>query len=167
MICPSCKNDFDPKTRNQKFCSPRCRNNFAQKSWQDINKKLCPICRTEMIRSSSKTCRYCHRPFKVDRSTTIGQYRKLASVSGKHPSWKNAHIRQFAREWNKNLLASPCQKCGYNLHVELAHIRAISDFKDDETIGEVNSKNNLLVLCRNCHWEFDNGIFDISLIKSK
>ena len=48
-----------------------------------------------------------------------------------------------------------CQKCGYDKHVEVAHIKAISIFDENTLISVINHPSNLLVLCPNCHWEFD------------
>ena len=49
-----------------------------------------------------------------------------------------------------------CANCGYDKHVELAHIKAVADFDDDTLLSVVNSPDNVLSLCPNCHWEFDN-----------
>ena len=49
-----------------------------------------------------------------------------------------------------------CQK-----HVELCHIKPIHSFSETSTLGEINSENNVVQLCPNCHWEFDNGFLDI------
>lgn len=93
---------------------------------------------------------------KSCKNKTIGEYRSLASVDGRHVSWANPHIRLFARSWNKDLANSSCEHCGYSKHVELAHIKAVSDFDDSSLLSEVNSPDNLKALCPNCHWEFDN-----------
>ena len=98
------------------------------------------------------------------RDKTLGEYRTKLSVAGKHPSWVNAHVRSFARSWLKHLAIEPCRKCGYDKHVELAHVRPVSEFTDDELLRDVNSEDNVIPLCPNCHWEFDNlprdGFFD-------
>jgi predicted nucleic-acid-binding Zn-ribbon protein len=80
------------------------------------------------------------------------------SVKGKHPSWINSHIRQFNRSWNRLKTKLPCNNCGYTKHVELAHIKAVSSFDKTTTLGEINSPDNVIQLCPNCHWEFDNSI---------
>lgn len=49
-----------------------------------------------------------------------------------------------------------CERCGYDKHVEACHINPISSFPDDALIDDINSPDNLLALCPNCHWEFDN-----------
>lgn len=49
-----------------------------------------------------------------------------------------------------------CEKCGYDKHVEICHIKSVSSFPDEAYLKEINSPSNLLYLCPNCHWEFDN-----------
>jgi HNH endonuclease len=48
-------------------------------------------------------------------------------------------------------------KCGYSKHVEICHIKEVKSFPDDAKIKEINDPSNLLYLCPNCHWEFDNS----------
>lgn len=54
-----------------------------------------------------------------------------------------------------------CAICGYDKHIEIAHIKAVSEFDDSATIAEINSINNLIALCPNHHWEYDNGLITI------
>lgn len=42
-------------------------------------------------------------------------------------------------------------------HVEVAHLKAVSDFKDESLMSEINHPDNLIGLCLNHHWEYDNG----------
>jgi predicted restriction endonuclease len=70
-------------------------------------------------------------------------------------------VRELNRQWNKRLCSFPCQNCGYDKHVELAHLQAISEFPLETAVREVNHPDNVLVLCRNCHWEFDSGMLSI------
>ncbi len=53
-----------------------------------------------------------------------------------------------------------CANCNYNKHVEVCHIKGISDFPDDAQVKEINHVDNLRYLCRNCHWELDNGLIN-------
>lgn len=57
---------------------------------------------------------------------------------------------------------TPCKVCGYTNHVEVCHIRAVSDFPDDALISEINNISNLIGLCPNHHWEFDHGFLNIA-----
>ena len=157
MNCLNCGKE----TKNPKFCCKSCA--------ASVNNKLFPkrktekVCKSEGCGCKTKSWRhdYCEdhwvskQRFKY-KGKTIGEYRNKLSVAGKHPSWINSHIRNFARSWLKHLTILPCAKCGYELHVELAHVRAVSDFSDDELLSDVNSADNVVQLCPNCHWEFDN-----------
>jgi predicted restriction endonuclease len=58
-----------------------------------------------------------------------------------------------------------CSVCGYAKFVEVAHIKGIATFPPDAKMEEVNSIDNLSFLCRNHHWEFDNGVLE-SPVKS-
>lgn len=49
-----------------------------------------------------------------------------------------------------------CRKCGYDLHVEVSHIRPIHSFGLQSRISEINDLTNMEYLCPNCHWEFEN-----------
>jgi hypothetical protein len=50
-----------------------------------------------------------------------------------------------------------CAACGYNLQVDICHIRDIASFPDEATLSEVNAPGNLVALDKRCHWEFDHG----------
>lgn len=79
-------------------------------------------------------------------------------------NWQSArsairkHAQQIFKENNPN---PKCAVCGYQNHVEVAHIKAVSDFDNNATIREINSIDNLIGLCPNHHWEYDNGILKI------
>jgi hypothetical protein len=62
---------------------------------------------------------------------------------------------------NKSNLLKVCSNCGYDKHVEACHVKSVSSFNNDVKISEINSINNLIYLCPNCHWEFDNNILKL------
>ena len=71
----------------------------------------------------------------------------------------SSRIRELAKNKTKTIERfKSCQNCGYNKHVEICHVKAIKDFSLETLISEVNDLNNLVGLCPNCHWKFDNGI---------
>lgn len=79
-------------------------------------------------------------------------------------NWQSARsaIQKLAREiYFENNISPKCKICGYSNHVEVAHIRPVSDFPDTALIREINSIENLIGLCPNHHWEYDNGILKI------
>src|SRR6266487_4016432 len=50
-----------------------------------------------------------------------------------------------------------CAICNYAQHYEVAHIRDVADFPGTALIQEINAVINLIALCPNHHWEFDNN----------
>lgn len=79
-------------------------------------------------------------------------------------SWQSARskIQRIARKTYFEYNPAPkCVICGYDKHVEVAHIKAVSEFSDNSTLREINSISNLIGLCPNHHWEYDNGLLDI------
>ena len=155
--CLHCNNE----TSNAKFCTRSCATSFNNKvSPKRKIKRVCANCSNIVRNWRSTLCQEHFEQYQETRdpqNKTIGQYRAMVSVKGKHPSWLHSHIRVFARSWLKHLRELPCAKCGYELHVEMCHIKEISSFDDDVLLSEVNAEHNLIQLCPNCHWEFDNG----------
>jgi hypothetical protein len=148
------------RTKNN-FCNKSCAATFNNKGKNRMSPtgRVCKECGAEYTKTGghkSIFCPKCLASRLKPKYKTIGEYRAKLSVAGKHPSWLHAHIRILCRNWNKGLSDS-CQKCKYSLHIEFAHIKPITGFPDSALLSEVNSPENLLVLCRNCHWEYDNG----------
>ena len=75
----------------------------------------------------------------------------------------HSRIRELARKKAlKETRFCKCAECGYDKHIEVCHIKAISDFSDDASIENVNDLSNLVGLCPNHHWEFDNGLLEFN-----
>lgn len=53
-----------------------------------------------------------------------------------------------------------CLVCGYDKHYDVAHIKSVSSFSDETKISEINDINNLMGLCKNHHWEYDNNLLE-------
>jgi hypothetical protein len=106
--------------------------------------------------SSRKFCsehRYGGRRFE-----TIGDLRAAAKYQ------VNAYARYFARNWaRQNLDLTKCAVCDYRTHIEIAHIEPLAKFPDDTPIAETYI-NNVIGLCPNHHWEFDNGYLVLSAL---
>lgn len=81
-----------------------------------------------------------------------------------YQSYRSA-IRQDAyNTYIKSGYSMHCLICGYSHHVEIAHIKPVSSFNEESTFAEINSIENLVGLCPNHHWEFDNGLISVELI---
>lgn len=71
-------------------------------------------------------------------------------------------IRQHSRKiYEKSNKPKICFVCGYDLHVDICHINDVQSFQDNITMKEINDITNLIALCKNHHWEFDNGYLKI------
>ena len=152
------------------FCSRNCSATFNNKGVRrhgGLNKcKQCEKTIPSRKKYCSKECRTSHLGYLTLPTNTLKEITERLSVRGKHPSWRNAHIRNHNRHFNKDKKSKPCAKCGYSLYVELCHIKQIKDFDDTATLEQVNSPNNVIQLCRNCHWELDHDLFKIEDVLS-
>jgi len=71
-------------------------------------------------------------------------------VLGKNYPARHAYqgIRNHARlVMKRSSTPVECRICSYNKHVEVAHIRGISDFPVNTKLSVVNSTENLVYLC--------------------
>jgi 5-methylcytosine-specific restriction endonuclease McrA len=84
---------------------------------------------------------------------------KEAIYEKHHKSSAFALIRTRARAEGKKLGFTKCCKCGYDKHIEVAHIKPISSFSEEVMISIINSKENIMPLCPNCHWEYDHNLW--------
>lgn len=149
------------ETDNPKFCSRSCAATYTNKAYPKRKPTgSCRICATPLTRRL-KMCSSC-REAQSRKNTTIGAFRAAERAKGRHASWLHHQVRGLNRCWNRSITKGPCRRCGYTHHVELAHIKPITEFPDDTLLGEVNSPANLIPLCPNCHWEMDNGILAIT-----
>ena len=170
MICKNekCRKEFLSEIYNRIYCSIKCRNFYNQKKWVREHRNKCE-CGASILQKSKKCLKCIKNNLDNIKNMTIQEYQDLPSVQNKHPSWKNSHIRQFARSWNKPFTKNGCQRkgCTYSLHVEICHIKPICEFPLTTKLGEVNHISNILALCRNCHWEFDHKKLILDQINTK
>lgn len=158
----------DNVTSNAKFCSRSCAASHNNKKFPKRKTvRKCLEC-NNVVKSyrhvrcdEHHTSHIKHLQDNKYQNKTLGYYKNLLSVKGKHPSWINSHVRGFNTSWNKKLKDLPCACCAYTKHVELCHIIPITEFSDDSTLGEINHIDNVVQLCRNCHWEMDNGLLQL------
>jgi len=66
-------------------------------------------------------------------------------------------VRWRAKIAFKQTGITKCQKCSYDKHIEICHIKPISTFPLETMLSEINDLKNLIGLCPNCHWEHDFG----------
>jgi len=142
-------------TSNSIFCSRSCAtkvNNTLNPKRKRQNK--CKNCDT-LVTSNLKYCKDCNN--QLERLKDITLQEAADSYSKHHRSNAFSLVRSRARSVAKRLGYTTCEKCGYDKHVEIAHIKAISSFDLSTLISVINSPENLIALCPNCHWEHDHS----------
>jgi hypothetical protein len=143
------------RTSNPKYCS---RSHAAIHTNQQAPKRRftrkCAECET-LIPASRQLCAI-HGKRKADyRLLTVAQLKAKDAI--KHPSYYRGYLNSITRLLNAHR-PRVCQACGYDKHVEYCHKRPINSFPDSTTVQNVSGAANILVLCPNCHWEFDHGL---------
>lgn len=163
VICHNCGVEFNKQPGQVKkspnhFCSKSCaakRNNQITPKRQPSGR--CVSCNRIILASQKYCSRECRlKTTSVQHTTTIGDYRKQHSKRNFH-----VNIRKQSRyEYMRSDKPKECFYCGYIKHIDVCHIRDISDFPDDTLIKEVNHIDNLIALCPTHHWEFDHNCLD-------
>lgn len=143
--------------KEQNYCSISCSNKHKPKR-KKLPRPKCATCSNKVQNRRDKYCNKCHIlkncSFHLKTLGEIKEKRKDAT--------RYSQIREHAR---KALKQSNCYKecfnCRYDKHVHTCHIKDICTFPDTATVEEVNSLDNLVYLCPNCHWEFDHNLLKL------
>lgn len=166
--CLECLKEFESnKTENRKFCSRNCSGKYIIRTIPSRKiERVCTKCDKKVKSHRHSLCNehhveYMETRFDYVKELTLEDYWSKKSLQNLHASSKNAHIRVLCRSWLKHLTKLPCHNCGYDKHVELCHIKAIKEFAPQSKLKEVNSEDNVIQLCPNCHWEFDKGLLKL------
>jgi hypothetical protein len=160
MICLNCTRE----TANPKFCSRSCAATYNNKHHPKRSlESTCKRCQGPCTRQRTY-CRKCWHALKSERAVknwstaTLSEMRTAFSVNaGRFP-----YVRTLARKaYKASGQEMKCFVCGYDLHVDVAHLKAVNSFSDDTPVNVVNDLNNLRALCRNHHWEYDHGYLSL------
>lgn len=142
------------------FCSCSCsakHTNFERKQNHKTKQERprnCKICNIEFAyKTKTKFCNSCTPTSNLNISKGI--------LFAKRANWQSARsaIQQMARK--NYFFANPdafCHICNYKTHVEVAHKQSVSSFPDETLLSTINDISNLVGLCPNHHWEYDNGL---------
>ncbi len=141
------------ETANPKFCSRSCAARYNNHHYPKREKKkfFCEKCGAEAD-YRRRFCETCNPKGGADWSKrTLSFARSFLDY--------NARIRQLSRKvYYASDHTKQCINCGYSKHAEVCHIKSIQEFPEDTPISVINSPDNLVALCPNCHWEFDHGL---------
>lgn len=172
--CPHCQKVFYRKAyeirRIEKdghqslYCSRRCSlaANLKVKPPNPAKIRICKRCGTEYknengYRSTTK-CPACPRGASPSDLLRMTIAEVEASNNPSQGRDKYLRIRGQARNMYDYLTKLPCAHCGYEKHVEVCHIKAISDWPKDTLVSTVNARENIVQLCPTHHWELDNEL---------
>lgn len=142
------------ETSNPKFCNSSCAATYTNKAHRKRKAKarFCKYCGTILTGKRQVTCEACNPNVVNWMDKTLGEVQRSAQYQ------VSAHLRTIARNlYQKANLPRLCANCGYDKHVEICHIKPINTFDEAAPVAVINDLANLIALCPNCHWEFDNG----------
>jgi HNH endonuclease len=158
--CRQCGTSFQRENSSSRelgqFCSLSCCAKWqASRRLGSGKPKVCLDCGST-IQRRTRRCIQCASTYRARAAAeqTLGKLRAEYSISQFH-----AKVRENAR--GNYTGKRECAACGYNLHVDICHIRPVADFPAEATLAEVNAPSNLIALDKRCHWEFDHGYLKI------
>lgn len=74
---------------------------------------------------------------------------------------RNSRIRDLSRKkYLKSDKPKKCLVCGYSIFFDVCHIKDIASYEESATLGEINSLDNLMALCKIHHTEYDRGLLN-------
>lgn len=147
--CLNCNKE----TTNPKFCGRSCSTSYNNQLYpKRFPTHFCNNC-GKRLTHNSKLCNKCYQ-------ITISP-KKLIFTNIKNSNWGTSpYVRQHARKMYKNSgRPNYCAICRYDKHIEICHIKDIRSYVEGTLYEIINQDNNLIALCKNCHWEFDNEIW--------
>ena len=162
VICKQCGTKFtklpsQTKDIKHHFCSHSCaaKYNIPRRP----RKYLCLKCQKPIRKTKSRICVNCLRRSSLSQlpETTKGELKKKRTGYQSYRSAIRGHA-QFV--FQSSGIPMKCRVCGYEKHVEIAHIKSVKSFPDTSMISEINDIKNLMTLCPTHHWEHDNGILN-------
>ncbi len=183
-ICLNCgniikvpENKKTSEIRRKKFCDNRCSaiyNNKKNGLKQSRCSDKCIICQKQIILKKKKSGGYYRRNYCVQclqeirakkrgASTFIANLTKdqIMNRYSKYYIGRNMIRKHANNVFNQSNKEKKCAICGYKNHIDVAHIKSVSDYSGDTLISEINHIDNLIGLCLNHHWEYDNAIIDL------
>jgi hypothetical protein len=143
--------------------------------------KLCNYCSKEITRKKSgklDQLKYCNAKCSNAGRIRVKKVKPARQIKTKLYVWEDVNLAELRTEvpqanryhaklrgYSRRAYNGPkiCAVCKYAIHVEIAHVISAKDFDINTKLSVVNAKDNLVALCRNHHWEFDNGylLYDV------
>jgi len=168
-ICKFCNSIIEvkdgeriPEVKRRSFCNQSCNSRFQS-------------CKRKGIQHENFSFAI-KKPYRKRGVKPLEEYMEEISIRNKtkgelfskRSNWQSARssIQGDARKsFFENISNVKCQHCNYSLHVDVCHIKPVSNFDDSTLISDINNINNLMGLCKNHHWEYDNGYLTLEQIQ--
>ena len=153
-----CNKEFVKNYHNSRFCCRSCSAVAIKSKSYDKKINTCTYCGDDVENYRHLFCKGCNILGRHKMRATGGKLLTEVTIKEYCPrKGANAYdnIRSNARYIVRDELKAGCEECGWSRHVEVCHIKAISDYPDDTIVSVVNERHNLKLLCPNCHWVFD------------
>ncbi len=141
-----------------------------------LKRGVCQECGCETYRESCTHCRPCTRrlnPSWAGKTHTAESKRKI-SKARKANNARGAHAHNFKGGswvyWVKVIKErdnNTCVACSLQSEhvIQVAHIKPIQGLKNRRTSGHpLNTPENLVCLCANCHTLYDKGLIDKQIL---
>jgi hypothetical protein len=169
LKCQQCYKSFTKKPASigtNNFCSRSCAvtyNNLTKSKNGKLKPYYCKYCykliatgwqELSTKNNTKTTCQECNPNYTNWSTINIKDFKQQFKSIHQFNSRIRSLARSLYKKHNKKLM---CQNCNYNLHCEICHIKPISSFPDTTSVADINNIDNLICLCRNCHWELDHG----------
>jgi hypothetical protein len=158
------------EVRAKKFCNSSCFGYYTNKAVvrkHKSRKKIrhCRACSAEITRGKGKGhyCQECLAIIKRKNRPPI-EDRTKGELFSSRKNWQSARgaiVKHANMVYERSNRPQCCCICGYEKHFQVAHRKAVSDFPNEATIGEINDIDNLGPLCPNHHWEQENGFIEL------
>jgi len=151
-----------PLHEGRRFCSNACSNKGVKRRKKRVIVCCFEGCNNIVSHYANKFCKDCCNAGRHYYKLTGGKLYSeitIAELCKRRGANRFDTIRAAARKAMKDTIKAGacCESCGWTHHVEVCHIKSISDYSEDTLVSEVNHPDNLKLLCPNCHWLFDHS----------
>lgn len=140
VSCKWCKKQFKtvPTSTKQHTCSKQCAAEL-QRSYRKIS--TCQVCGAQIASIKSRNRKFCSNKCRLSVLGKLGR-----ETSARKSTWGEWANKRQAKRWFLEHYQL-CMKCGYN------SILGILELHHKDRNPKNNNKENLILLCPNCHSE--------------
>lgn len=166
-VCDYCGDDFTARRARvdrgeAKYCSLECRHDAREQ--QGTVDRTCKECGEEFTVLKTQLD---HRPADYCSLECTGEKQSRERLGEDHPNWKGGYSQNRDTNWpalRERALEDNdycCQGCGrhdddhreeHGVGLHVHHIRPVTSF---ETPEDADTVDNLVPLCRDCHYEWE------------